>query len=256
MITGATGGGIGSSLVTHFAALGTRVLANSRTKHAFANAAVAQGWPRSVFPLITDARNGEELSALVEAKSKEGLVVDTLICNAATDLPHESIDCYSNEQWEIEIETILSSAFFACRAVVPTMKAMNFGRITFITSSAASRGSWGRGVGYTAAKAGLEGMSKQLALELGSYGITCNCISPSQIDTPRIRRGGRKTDSSLRAYGQRSVPIGRVGVPADIVSAVEFQVSRYSGYVTGQTMQVDGGSSLASLLTREVRKDD
>lgn len=88
-------------------------------------------------------------------------------------------------------------------------------------------------------------MTKQLAMELAAEGITVNAIAPSQIDTPRIRRGNRKDDAWLAQYATRAVPVGRVGQPSDVARLVEYLISPLSSYVTGQILEVDGGSALA-----------
>src|SRR5262249_34339777 len=126
--------------------------------------------------------------------------VDIVVSNAAQGGRTAPIHELDDESWFGEIATTLHGAYHVCRAVIPSMIEHRFGRIILMSSSAALRGTKGRGAGYAAAKAALHGMAKQLAVEQGPHGITANVVAPSQIDTPRVRRGGRRTDASLSAY--------------------------------------------------------
>lgn len=192
---------------------------------------------------------------VVAALGDGALGIDTVVCNAAPSFRRCSIDEYPAAQWASELGTILTGSFNVIRATAGSMMREGFGRIVLVSSSAADRGTWGRGVGYAAAKAGLHGLARQLGLELGPHGVTVNCVAPSQIDTPRVRRGGRRTEASLAAYARDAVPVGRVGRPDDVVSAVRFLIDRGSSYITGQIVHVDGGSALASRRTEEVEPD-
>ncbi|MCF6274113.1 MAG: SDR family oxidoreductase [Rhodobacteraceae bacterium] len=123
------------------------------------------------------------------------------------------------------------------------------GRIVYVSSSAALRGSYGRAASYAAAKAGLVGLAAQIAIEYGPSGVTANVVAPSQIDTPRIRRNGRHSDAQLAARGV-SIPLRRVGLPEDVAETIAFLCSSAAGYLTGTVLPIDGGSRLAGEETK------
>lgn len=251
LVTGATGGGIGSALALRFAAEQASVLVNGRTAEAVSTFLARAAPARGLEPAPFDVRDPD---AVASAFASCDPLIDTVVCNAATDHSAAATSHYGSTQWADEIDTILTGAFYVCRAAIPGMVHLGFGRIVLVSSSAALRGTRGRGVGYAAAKAGLLGMTRQLALELGPSGITVNAVAPSQIDTPRIRRGGRKTDGSLHAHGL-AAPVGRVGDVRDVVGLVRYLIDGGSGYLTGQVIGLDGGTSLAtgSLVEEDVR---
>jgi 3-oxoacyl-[acyl-carrier protein] reductase len=124
------------------------------------------------------------------------------------------------------------------------------GRVIFVSSCAAFRGTWARAASYAACKAALTGLCRQVALELAQHGITVNAVAPSLVDTPRIRRNQRRTDESIARYARDLVPLGRVATAQEVAAVIGFLASDDSSYVTGQTLIVDGGSSLATAATR------
>ncbi|HYN08697.1 MAG TPA: SDR family NAD(P)-dependent oxidoreductase [Vicinamibacterales bacterium] len=250
LITGAAGLGIGTTTAELLAASGATVVLNGldpKGVERIANQVRSSG---AVDTAVADVAKPEAVAKMVEAVLAKHGRVDILINNAAHGAPNQRIDAVANETWDRDIAEILSGSFYCCRAVVPSMIAQRGGRIVFISSSAALRGSWGRGVSYVAAKAGLVGMTKRLALELGEHNVCVNAVAPSQIDTPRVRGGGRRTSESMMHYAEQCVPLGRVGLPADVADVVLFLVSPASRYITGQVINVDGGASLAPKIGR------
>ena len=141
-------------------------------------------------------------------------------------------------QWHRVIAANLTSAFLACREFVPRMKARGFGRIVNFASIAARRGSDRVGVHYAAAKGGIIGLTKTLALELGPHNITVNAIAPGFIKTPRIAEAnwGDATEAFIQ-----SLPLRRAGKPDDIAGVVAILCSDAGGYVSGATIDVNGG---------------
>ena len=140
--------------------------------------------------------------------------------------------------WSAVLAANLTTAFLVCREFAPRMKARKFGRIVNFTSIAARRGSDRVGVHYAAAKGGIVGLTKTLALELGPYNVTVNAIAPGFIRTPRIAQAGWGNAS---AEFIESLPLKRAGTPEDIAGVVAMLCSQAGGYVSGATLDVNGG---------------
>jgi len=153
--------------------------------------------------------------------------------------PIEEIDDLS---WARILATNLTTAFLVCRAFVPRMKARRSGRIINFSSIAARRGSDRVGVHYAAAKGGVIGLTKTLALELGPYGITVNAIAPGYINTERIAAGawGRQAPEQHSALVE-AIPLGRLGRPDDIAGIIALLCSDAGGYISGATIDINGG---------------
>jgi 3-oxoacyl-[acyl-carrier protein] reductase len=153
--------------------------------------------------------------------------------------PIEEID---DVDWTRILATNLTTAFLVCRAFVPALKAQRFGRIVNFTSIAARRGSDRVGVHYAAAKGGVIGLTKTLALELGPHGITVNAIAPGFINTERMEAAawGRRTPEQHQAL-LAAIPLGRLGRPDDVAGIVALLCSDQGGYVSGATIDVNGG---------------
>jgi NAD(P)-dependent dehydrogenase (short-subunit alcohol dehydrogenase family) len=143
------------------------------------------------------------------------------------------------EGWQRMLAINLTGTFDCCQAVLPDMIAEGWGRIVNISSSSVHSGAPGL-AGYVAAKSGVVGLTKVLALEFGSNGITVNTVPPGFIDTPMLRRtvdtGLFDVDAQVRA-----TPVGRIGTPEDVAATCAFLVSDEAGYITGQVFGVNGG---------------
>lgn len=245
-VSGAGGGGIGSELVRRLNRDGMAVAANGLERHRPQLEKLALNAPpqRPVVPVIGDVSNEAEVRRMVnEVRDALGPVA-VLVNNAAPSRPPYPVQELSKEVWDADLAEGLTSCFLTARYMAEDMLAAGWGRMVHIGSNAGVRGALGRSAGYAAAKAGIVGLSAQLAVELGPNGVTSNVVAPSQVDTPRIRRGGRRDDASLERTGQR-LPLRRVGRPDDIASLVSFLASQESGYITGQVINVDGGSTLS-----------
>jgi len=149
-----------------------------------------------------------------------------------------ALEDVDEKTWSAVIAANLTTTFLVCRELAPRMKARKFGRIINFTSIAARRGSDRVGVHYAAAKGGIIGLTKTLALELGPHNITVNAIAPGFIKTPRIEEAG--WGDATAAFIQ-SLPLRRAGKPDDIAGVVAMLCSDAGGYVSGATIDVNGG---------------
>jgi 3-oxoacyl-[acyl-carrier protein] reductase len=145
----------------------------------------------------------------------------------------------SDEDWEQVLAVNLTAAFRLSRAVLRPMMKARWGRIVSITSVVGTTGNPGQG-NYAAAKAGLAGMSKSLAAEVATRGITVNCVAPGFIETAMT--GKLSDEQRERILG--AIPAGRMGAPQDVGAAVVYLASEEAGYVTGQTLHVNGGMAM------------
>ena len=141
-----------------------------------------------------------------------------------------------DDDWNAVLDTNLSAVFRLCRAVVRPMMKQRYGRIVNITSVVAATGNAGQ-ANYAAAKAGVAGMTRSLARELGSRGITVNCVAPGFIETDMTKSLSEVQTNALMAQ----IPVGRLGQASEVANAVAFLVSPKAGYVTGTELHVNGG---------------
>lgn len=253
LVTGAAGYGIGTTTARALAEEGAIVVMNGIDAGRLSDAATSlASLGLKIDTAIGDVSSLESVNGMTKQVLDKYGKIDILVHNAAHGAPRQPLDKYDVEAWHTDIAEILTGGFYCARSVVASMMAQDYGRIIFVSSSAALRGTWGRGVSYSAAKAGLLGVTKQLALELGEHHINVNSVVPSQIDTPRIRRGGRRSDETLSEYARDHVPLGRVGQPIDVANLITFLASPKSGYITGQVISVDGGTGLTSKSTRDL----
>lgn len=166
----------------------------------------------------------------------------TILVNNAGFARDAEIASMTNQQWEAVIDVCLNAAFYATRAVTPHMIDAGWGRVVNI-SSISALGTAER-VNYSAAKAGLIGFTKALALELGAHGVTANVVAPgfvvSDMTARTARRLGRDFEEH-QAIAAKSIPVGRVGQPEDIAHAVAYFVSEGAGFASGQVLYVAGG---------------
>ena len=141
-----------------------------------------------------------------------------------------------DDDWSAVLDTNLSAVFRLCRAVMRPMMKQRYGRIINITSVVGASGNAGQ-ANYAASKAGVAGMTRSLARELGSRGITVNCVAPGFIDTDMTKALSEAQTSALMAQ----IPVGRLGQTSDIAHAVAFLASPQAGYITGTELHVNGG---------------
>jgi NAD(P)-dependent dehydrogenase (short-subunit alcohol dehydrogenase family) len=163
--------------------------------------------------------------------------IDALVNVAGGSLHRHTIGEFPLAHWQAVIDVNLTSTFLCCRAVIDLMKNQKSGAIVNISSDIGFSGDAGRSA-YAAAKAGIVGFSKTLALELAPFGVRANVVAPGRIATKRVRAA--YSDAEWEAAAKK-IPLGRAGEPEDIADAVAFLVSDSSRHMTGQTLHVNGG---------------
>jgi 3-oxoacyl-[acyl-carrier protein] reductase len=184
---------------------------------------------------VLDVRDAAQVDPLVGRVVQSYGRVSILVNNAGVTSDTLSMRM-RDEQWDEVIDTNLSGAFRLARSVIRGMMKAKHGRIINISSVVGSSGNAGQ-ANYAAAKAGLEGMTRALARELGSRGITVNCVAPGFIDTDMTR--ALSEEQSQAALAQ--IPLGRLGQPDEVAAVVAFLASPAGGYITGATLHVNGG---------------
>jgi 3-oxoacyl-[acyl-carrier protein] reductase len=175
------------------------------------------------------------LDALIDSITKEHGGLHILVNNAGITRDMLSMRM-KDDEWDAVIDTNLKAVFRASRAVMRTMMKQRYGRIINITSVVGASGNAGQ-ANYAAAKAGVAGMTRALARELGSRNITVNCIAPGFIETDMTAGLAEAQQKALLA----AIPLGHLGKPADIAHAVAFVASPEASYITGQELHVNGG---------------
>jgi 3-oxoacyl-[acyl-carrier protein] reductase len=233
LVTGASRG-IGRAIAAELARLGLKVVGTATSDagaQAVSQALAAHGGRGAVLD-VNDAAAGE---ALVEAIVKEHGVLHVLVNNAGITRDTLAMRM-KDEDWDAVLDTNLKSVFHMSRAVMRTMMKQRYGRIVNITSVVGASGNPGQ-ANYAAAKAGVAGMTRSLARELGSRGITVNCIAPGFIATDMTETLAEAQKATLLAQ----IPLGRLGSPEEIAAAVAFLASPQAGYITGCELHVNGG---------------
>lgn len=184
---------------------------------------------------VLEVRDAAQVDALIGRVDKTYGAVTILVNNAGITRDNLSLRL-KDEEWDAVIDTNLKAVFRLTKAVMRGMMKARRGRIINVTSVVGHSGNPGQ-ANYCAAKAGVAGMSRSLARELGSRNITVNCVAPGFIDTDMTKGLDEKQKESLVG----SIPLGRLGRPEDIAAAVAFLASAGAAYVTGTTIHVNGG---------------
>lgn len=229
--------GIGAETALALAEEGARlVVTDIDAGAAAAHCAALQGAGHQAVAVPADVTRGVDVERLIRAAVDAFGTVHVLVNNAgfARDA---RITKLSEADWDAVVDTVLKGAFLCTRAAAPLMSAQRWGRVINI-SSRAHLGNPGQ-ANYSAAKAGILGFSAALALELGRDGITVNTIAPGFIETDGVRNLPHY--QKIRDNALVRTPVGRLGVPRDIASAVCFLASEAAGYITGATLHVTGG---------------
>ena len=235
LVTGASGG-IGGAIASALHAQGAEVVLTGRRRDALDALAATLG--DRVHVIVSDLSTAEGAEALVrEAEAAMGQV-DILVNNAGITADTLAMRM-KDEDWSRVIELNLTSGFRLIRALLRGMLKRRGGRIIGITSVVGTTGNPGQ-ANYAAAKAGMVGMSKSLAQEVAERGITVNCVAPGFIDTAMTEVLSDEVKGKLLTR----IPAGRLGSSEDVAAAVAWLASDEAGYVTGQTLHVNGGMAM------------
>jgi len=233
LVTGASRG-IGAAIAERLSAEGARVIGTATTAEG-AQRIGARLSARAGRGAILDVTRQDSIDAVLEdIEANEGPV--SILCNNAGITRDTLLVRMKHEDWDAVLETNLASVFRLSKAVLRGMMKARKGRIISITSVVGVTGNPGQ-ANYAAAKAGILGFTKSLAREVGSRGITANAIAPGFIDTDMTR----SLSEAQRATLNGQIPLGRLGLPADIAGAVAFLCSADGAYITGETLHVNGG---------------
>jgi 3-oxoacyl-[acyl-carrier protein] reductase len=232
LVTGASGG-IGGAIAKALHAQGATVAISGTNKQKLDALAAALG--DRVFVLPCDLRDRAAVAKLGEEAEKALGKVDILVNNAG--ITHDNLFMrMKDEEWDDVIAVNLTSVFVLTRTILRNMMRRRYGRIVNIASISGVLGNPGQ-PNYAASKAGLVGMTKSLAREVSSRGITANCIAPGFISTPMTDALTPKQVEAIAA----AIPAQKFGKPEDVAAAVVFLASDEAGYITGETTHVNGG---------------
>ena len=238
LVTGASRG-IGAAIAQTLAARGLKVIGTATTEEGAARIGAALAAHPGCRGAALDVNDAAAAEALIDAIIKEHGALHVLVNNAGITRDMLAMRL-KDEDWDAVLDTNLKAVFRLSRAVMRPMMKQRYGRIVNITSVVGASGNPGQ-ANYAAAKAGVAGMTRALARELGSRGITVNCVAPGFIATDMTAALGEEQQKALAAQ----IPLGRLGQPADIAAAVAYLASPEAGYVTGQELHVNGGMFMA-----------
>jgi 3-oxoacyl-[acyl-carrier protein] reductase len=241
-VTGAAQG-LGLAMAQRFAAEGAVVVMADRSEQALATAGQelrAQS-AAAVRTDVLDVTSSAAVDAWVADVQAEHGAVDVLVNNAGI-IRDNRVEDITDDDWRAVLDVSLGGSFYCARAVFGGMKERGYGRIVSF-SSMSWRGNFGQS-NYVAAKAGIVGLTRTLALEGARHGITANAIAPGLIETPMLASMNGPARDKLTA----KIPMRHTGRPADIAEAAAFLASQAAGYITGVVLDVDGGISIGSSI--------
>ncbi len=239
-----TGGsrGIGRAVVELLAELGAHVVVNylrgEEAAGATVNAARAKGV--EAISCQADVANPVAAQRLIDTAGKHFKRIDILVCSAGI-WEGAPVETMAEELWDRTLDINLKGTWSVCRAVVPRMKEQRSGKIVIVSSTAGQRGE-AHFSNYAASKGGQIAFTKSLAAELGKWGINVNAVAPGWVDTEMTEAA--LGDSKQRAAIARSIPVGTIASPEDIAAPIAFLCSDWARHITGEILNVNGGSVL------------
>jgi NAD(P)-dependent dehydrogenase (short-subunit alcohol dehydrogenase family) len=214
---------------------------------------------RKAIAIKADISKSKDVKSMIEESIRAFGKIDVLVNNAGA-AGGGSLETSDEDEWDYVLSLNLKGAFLACKAAVPHMKKQGYGKLIFISSMGAVRPSVSV-LAYHSAKAGIIGLTRNLAFELAPFNIYANCIVPGPIETPfwdPLSKGmsaGQKK-AFFAALAKKEVPLGRMGTPEDIAGPALFFASELSSYVTGQVMCVAGGQPMLTMESTFISSDE
>ena len=234
LVTGASRG-IGRAIAIALAGRGFRVVGTATTEAGAAAIGEALSAHDGCRGIVLDVTAGDAAGAAIDAVVRDSGALHVLVNNAGITRDTLSMRM-KDDDWDAVLATNLTAVFRASRAALRPMMKQRYGRIVNITSVVGASGNPGQ-ANYAAAKAGVAGMTRSLARELGSRGITVNCVAPGFIETDMTRSLAEAQSAALLAQ----IPLGRLGQASEVAHAVAFLASPEASYITGTELHVNGG---------------
>lgn len=231
IITGATSG-IGADILKLFIDLGAKCVASGTNEQKLAEISTIYS---NVLAYKCDLKNPAEITKLLDEATQYLGTIDILVCNAGITKDGLLMQM-KEEYWDNVIDTNLKSSFLLSKGVIRQMLKQKSGRIIFISSVVGFTGNPGQ-TNYVASKSALTGMAKAIAKEVGSRGITVNCVAPGFISTPMTHILPEEHAKKIN----EQIALGKMGQPQDVANAVAFLASEAASYITGTTIHVNGG---------------
>ncbi len=234
LVTGASRG-IGAAIALELAQRGLKVIGTATSDEGAANISQTLAAFAGCGGKTLDVNDAAAAQALIDSIVNEQGALHVLVNNAGINRDNLAMRM-KDDEWDAVLDTNLKAVFRISRAVMRTMMRQRYGRIINITSVVGACGNAGQ-ANYAAAKAGVAGMTRALARELGSRNITVNCVAPGFIETDMTAHLTREQHKALLTQ----IPLGHLGKPADVAYAVAWLASPRAAYVTGQELHVNGG---------------
>ena len=238
LVTGATRG-IGAAIALHLAQQGLKVIGTATSDEGAARISAALSGHAGCRGANLNVNDGAAAEALIDSIVKEHGALHVLVNNAGITRDTLAMRM-KDDDWDAVLDTNLKAVFRMSRTVMRPMMKQRYGRIISITSVVGASGNPGQ-ANYAAAKAGVAGMTRALARELGSRNITVNCVAPGFIATDMTAALPQEQHKALL----NQIPLGHLGQPSDIAHAVSYLASPMAAYVTGQELHVNGGMFMA-----------